>query len=57
MHVGNAHGHDEEPIFFRKPSAFDCGMDVLCGGGAWGSSQLEDHSKPMNQQCAFVLIK
>jgi len=57
MQVGNAHGHDEEPNFFQKLSAFDCGMDGLCGGSAWGSSRLEDHSIPTNQQCAFVWIE
>jgi len=57
MQVGNAHGHDEEPNFFQKLSAFDCGMDGLCGGGAWGSSRLEDHSIPTNQQCASVWIE
>ncbi len=32
-------------LFFQKPSAFDYGMDGLCGGGAWGLGWLEDHSK------------
>jgi hypothetical protein len=38
MHIGGAHGHDGEPIFSQKLGAFDCGTNVLCGGGAWGSS-------------------
>jgi hypothetical protein len=32
----------------QKPGAFDCGLDGLCGGGAWGSSQLENHFKEPN---------
>jgi hypothetical protein len=32
-------------FLIQKPSAFDYGTDGLCGGGVWGSSQLDDHSK------------
>jgi hypothetical protein len=45
MHVEGLHGHDGEPFFPQKPSAFDYNVDGLCGGGAWGSSQLEDDFK------------
>jgi hypothetical protein len=38
MHVGGAHGHDGESIFFLKPNAYDYGTNGLCSGGAWGSS-------------------
>jgi hypothetical protein len=51
MHVG---GVDGEPIFFQKPSAFDCGTNGLCKSGVWGSSQLEDHSRLMKGHYAFV---
>ncbi len=56
MHVGGAHGHDGEPFFSQNPSAFNCGTDGLCGGGAWGSFHLEDHSRPTSWQCASVPI-
>jgi len=41
MHLGSAHGHDGEPNFLQKPSAFDCGTNDLCRDGTWGSSRLE----------------
>jgi hypothetical protein len=57
MHVGGAHGHDREPFFFQKPNVFNCGTNGLWGGGAWGSSQLKDRSRPTSWQCAFVLTR
>ncbi len=57
MPIIGAHGHDGEPIFFQKPSAFDCGTNVLCGGSAWGSSWWEDSFKFMKGQCVSILTK
>jgi hypothetical protein len=48
MHVRGAYGHDEKPIFKKKPSAFECDMIDLYTSGAWSSSQLEDHSKQLS---------
>ncbi len=57
-HVGGAHDHDMELDFFQKPSGFDCGMDGgVCGGGVWGSIQLEDHFMLMRGQCVSILTK
>jgi hypothetical protein len=44
-------------FFFQNLGAFDCGMDGLCKGGAWGLGQLKDHSKQPNWQCASVSTK
>jgi len=54
MHVRGAYGHDEKPIFKKKPSAFECDMIDLYTSGAWSSSQLEDHSKQLSWQCASI---
>ncbi len=56
-HVGGAHGRDGELDFFPKPSGFDCGRNGVCGGGVWGSIQLEDHSRLTRGQCASILTK
>ncbi len=44
-------------FFFQKPSAFHYGTYGLCNGGAWGLDWLEDRSRPMSQQCAFIPTK
>jgi hypothetical protein len=44
-------------FFFQKSIAFYYGIDGLCRVGAWGSSQLEDHSKQPSQQCTSVLTE
>ncbi len=55
MHVGGAHNSDMVPNLCQKPSAkFDYGMNGVCKDGAWGSGQLEDHSRPLRDQCAYV---
>jgi len=53
-HVEGAHGHDREPILFQKLGAFNYGTNGVCGSGAWGSYQLEDHTRLMNRQYAYV---
>ncbi len=55
MHVGGAHNNDMEPNFCQKPNAkFDYGMNGVCKDGAWGLGQLEDHSRPLRDQYAYV---
>ncbi len=55
MHVGGAHNSDMAPNLCQKPSAkFDYGMNGVCNDGAWGLGQLEDHFRPLRDQCAYV---
>jgi hypothetical protein len=43
-----------EPNLCQKPGAkFDYGMNGVCKDGAWGPSQLEDHSRPLKEQCSY----
>jgi hypothetical protein len=35
MHVGGLHAMTGNHFFFQKPSAFDYGINGLCGGGDW----------------------
>jgi hypothetical protein len=55
MHVEGTHNSDMAPNLCQKPSAkFNYGMNGVYKNGAWSSGQLEDHSRPLRDQCAYV---
>jgi len=44
-------------ILPKSTCAFNCGTNGVSEGGAWGLNQLEDYSKFMKGQCAYILTK